>query len=111
MITGSLSPNVSIAEEKEDILRIVSDQISRKIISSIQIMGKSASQISVEQNIELSKVYRRLRRMQRCSMLETSFQVTPDGKKSYYYKSKIEGMNVRYHQDMFVVEFTFNSIS
>lgn len=110
MIPGSLFPNVSIAEEKEDILRIISDQISRKIISSIQIIEKSASQISVEQNIELSKVYRRLRRMQRCGMLKISFQVTGDGKKSYYYKSKIEGMDIRYHQDMFAVEFTFNSI-
>lgn len=105
-----MSLNVSIAEEKEDILRILSDQISRKIISSIQTTEKSANHISAEQNIELSKVYRRLHRLQKCGMLEISFQVTPDGKKSYYYKSKIEGMNIRYHQNTVEVEFTFNSI-
>lgn len=109
-ITRTLSPNTYVIKEKDDILKIISDHISRKIISSIQRVEKSASQISTEQNIELSMVYRRLRQMQRLDMLKISFQVTPDGKKSYYYKSKIEGMDVRYHQDIIEVEFTFNHI-
>ena len=78
---------------------MLSDQVSRNILSSIQRTAKSAIQISTEQNIELSKVYRRLQHLRRCNMLEISFQVTTNGKKSYYYKSRIEGMNVSYHQD------------
>ena len=95
-------------DEKENILRVLSDQTSRKILSSIRVNVKTASQISKEQNIELSKVYRRLQLLQKCDMLEITFQVTSDGKKSYYYKSKIEGMNVRYHLDNVEINLTYN---
>lgn len=94
--------------KKEKILRILSDSISRMILSSIQTHEKSAIQISDEQNIELTKVYRKLRRMQLCDLVETSFHVSDDGKKSYYHKSKIEGMNVRYRKDTVNVELIPN---
>ena len=75
-------------DRQEDILRLISDQYARKIINFIQTEPKSAIQISNELGIELSTIYRRLHKFQKYNLLKTTFQITAEGKKSFYYQSQ-----------------------
>ena len=91
-----------------DILRLICDQCSREIINSIQVEPKSAIQISNEINQEISTIYRRLHKLQKYHLLKTTFQITPDGKKSFYYQSKINSIIARYQEGKFNVRLNFN---
>ena len=95
-------------EKHGDILRLICDQCSREIINSIQAEPKSAIQISNEINVEISTVYRRLHKLQKHHLIKTTFQITRDGKKSFYYQSKINSVIARYQQGKFNVSLDFN---
>lgn len=95
-------------EQQEDILRLLSDQYSRKIINSIQDEPKSASQISKDVGTELSIIYRRLHKLEKHNLLKTMFKITSDGKKSYYYQCKINGIDASYQKGCFKVILSFN---
>ena len=97
-------------DKQEEIIRLISDQRSRKIINSIQTKPKSAVQISHELDAELSTIYRRLQKFQKYDLLKTTFQITPDGKKSFYYQSKINGVIAKYQQGKFDVSLSFNPV-
>ena len=95
-------------EKHGDILRLICDQCSREIINAIQEKPKSAIQISNEINQEISTIYRRLHKLQKHHLVKTTFQITPDGKKSFYYKSKLNSIIARYQQGTFNVSLDFN---
>ena len=97
-------------DNQEDILRLISDSCARKIIYSIQTEPKSAIQISNELNAELCTIYRRLHKFQKYNLLSISFQITPNGKKSFYYQSRINSIMVHYHQGKFDVLLDFSPI-
>ncbi|WP_316504692.1 winged helix-turn-helix domain-containing protein [Nitrosopumilus sp.] len=102
-----MSNNAQLDKE-EEILRLISDQCARRIINTIQEESKSALQISKELGTELSTIYRRLNKFQKYGLLKTTFQITPDGKKSYYYQCKINAINASYRQGKFQVSLAFN---
>jgi len=95
-------------QSKEDILKLISDQCSRAIIDSIQTESKTAVQMSNELGIELSTIYRRLHKFQKHNLLKMTFQITSDGKKSYYYQSKINSVHSSYQKGNFKVSISFN---
>ena len=102
------SPNQ--IDNQEEIIRLISDQCARKIINSIQEEAKSAAQLSHELDTELSTIYRRLQKFQKHGLLKTTFQITSDGKKSFYYQSKINAVIAKYQQGEFNVSLSFNSM-
>ncbi len=77
-------------------------------MDSIQTESKTAIQISSELGTELSAIYRRLQKFQKFNLLNVTFQITPDGKKSYYYQSKINGIDSSYHKGNFKLVLSFN---
>ncbi|MGI9566995.1 MAG: hypothetical protein ACR2LL_08290 [Nitrosopumilus sp.] len=95
-------------DKQEEIIRLISDQCARRIIDSIQAESKSAAQISSELDTELSVVYRRLQKFQKYNLLKTTFQITADGEKSFYYQSKINGVIAKYQQGGFDVSLSFH---
>ena len=95
---------------QEDILRLISDPCARKIIYSIQTESKSAIQLSNELDAELCTIYRRLHKFQKYGLLRISFRITPNGKKSFYYQSKINSIMARYHHGKFDVVLDFSQI-
>jgi predicted transcriptional regulator len=97
-------------EKHDELLRIISDPCSRYIINFIQIEPKTAIQISNELGRELSAIYRRLHKLEKHNLLKTTVQITHDGKKSYYYQSKINGVNLSYQNGNFDVSLSFNQI-
>ena len=94
--------------EQESIVRLISDNCARRIIDSIQSQPKSAVQISNELGTELSSIYRRLHKFEKHNLLKITFQITPEGKKSFYYKSKINAVIAKYHHGKFDVDLDFN---
>lgn len=96
--------------EEENILKLISDQRSRKIMDSIQTEPKTAIQISRELDTELSSIYRRLQKFQKFNLLNVTFQITSNGKKSYYYQSKINGVNSSYQKGNFKLILSYNQI-
>ena len=94
--------------EQGDILRLISDQCTREIINVISSEPRSAVQISKELNTEISTIYRRLHKLEEYDLLQTTFQITPDGKKSFYYKSKLNSVNASYQEGKFNVSLEFN---
>ena len=94
--------------QQEEIVRLLTDHCARKIIDSIQTQQKSAIQISNELNMELSTVYRRLQKFQKHQLLNTTFQITSDGKKSFYYQSKVHTVIAKYQHGEFHVNLSFN---
>ena len=103
-----LQTNISNIEG--EILKLISDKYSRDIIESILIQPKSAIKISVELGIELSTTYRRLHKLEKYNLLKTTFRITSDGKKSYYYQSKIQGIDVNFGRGNFKVNLAPNPI-
>ena len=103
-----MSQSSYLLDKQEDILRLISDPCARNIIYSIQIEPKSAVQISNELGAELCTIYRRLHKFQKYNLLKITFQITPKGKKSFYYQSKIHSIMVRYQQGKFDVSLDFN---
>ena len=97
-------------DNQEEIIRLISDQCARKIINSIQGEAKSAAQLSHELDTELSTIYRRLQKFQKYGLLKTTFQITSEGKKSFYYQSKINAVIAKYQQGKFNVSLSFNSM-
>lgn len=92
----------------EDIIRLISDQHTRKIIDAIQMQPKSAMQISKESGIELSSIYRRLHKLQKLDLMKITFKITHDGEKSFYYQSKISSVIAKYQEGKFYVNLDFN---
>ena len=102
-----MSTDIQLSEQ-ESIVKLISDKYARRIIDSIQSHPKSAVQISKEIGIELSSIYRRLHKFEKHNLLKITFQITSDGKKSFYYQSKINAVIARYHNGKFDVDLDFN---
>jgi len=76
-------------DDKDVFLYILSDKSSRQILNCILAKPKSAAQISAECNILLSMVYRRLQYLEEAGVLQTTGEITEDGKKRFTYLSKV----------------------
>ena len=97
-------------QEREELVKLISDKHARKIIDSIQKKSKSAIQISRELDLELSTTYRRLQKLQKHRLLKITFKITSDGKKSFYYQSKVNSIIAKYQQGNFYVNLDYNHI-
>lgn len=102
---------MSIQDVKVDdahILKIITEPQSRKIMEAIQEEPKSVIQISEETGIIQSMIYRRLHKFEKHNLVKTTVKITDEGKKSFYYQSKINGVNVNYENGNFQVKIIFN---
>ncbi|TBR25748.1 MAG: ArsR family transcriptional regulator [Candidatus Nitrosotenuis sp.] len=79
-------------ERKDAILEIMSDKYCRAIIESTMDTSKSAIQISIECEIPVSTIYRRLQNLCDSKLLGISGSITSEGKKHFLYQSKIRAM-------------------
>jgi len=52
-------------------------------------------------------IYRRLHKFEKYNLLKTTVKITNEGKKSFYYQSKINGVNVSYEKGNFQVNLIF----
>ena len=94
--------------KKDEILAIVSDKHCRTILHSIIEKPKSAMEIATETKTPISTVYRRIQTLYDNKLVQALGRITDDGKKLFLYKSKIKGINSKYHEGQVEVELIFN---
>lgn len=79
-------------QKKEAILSIVSDKYSRQILYSTIDRPKSAMEISSENKIPISTVYRRIQFLHDNKLVGVTGSISTEGKKSFLYKSKVKSI-------------------
>lgn len=94
--------------KKDIILSIMADQYCRMILQAIVEKPKSVMAISVETKTPISTVYRRIQTLYDNKIIQASGMITEDGKKLFLYKSKIKGINSKYHDGQIKVELIPN---
>ncbi len=96
------------SERKEFFLEVLSDKYCRLILEAIMDAPKSVTEISTEQKIPLSTVYRRIQLLHDSKMVRTSGVITDDGKRLFLYKSKIMEVNTSFRDGKIDVDVIFN---
>ena len=94
--------------KKDILLEILSDKYCRSILNAIMYKPKSAMEITQECQIPVSTVYRRIQMLHDAKMLNTSGQISGDGKKFFLYKSKIKEIQTHYNNGEIQVELVLN---
>ncbi len=79
-------------QKKEAILGIVSDRYCRQILYSTIDKPKSVMEISYENKIPISTVYRRIQTLHDNKLVKVSGLISSEGKKYFLYKSKVKAI-------------------
>ncbi len=87
---------VSDYEKASEVMKVVSDEYSRRIVVAIMSRSLSIEEISREENIPISTCYRRIRRMQRLGLVRVDKTVIQgDGKKYVCYRAAFRNPSIR----------------
>ena len=79
-------------QKKEAILGIVSDKYCRQILYSTIDRPKSVMEISYENKIPISTVYRRIQTLHDNKLVGVTGLISEEGKKYFLYKSKVKAI-------------------
>jgi len=91
----------------EDLMEMLSDEYSRKILYSTVSEAKSAAEIAEENEIPLSTCYRRIRWLLDSHLLRVEKIILTDkGKKSALYRSRIKDIRVAFKGGRLSIEPT-----
>jgi Fe2+ or Zn2+ uptake regulation protein len=94
--------------KKQMILEIISDSYCRRILCATTAKYCSVQTISEEENIPLSTVYRRLHRLINEKILSVSGTIADNGKKNFFYKSKIKRILIENEDGKLKIEIVPN---
>ena len=94
--------------KKQIILESISDKHCRQILKNTLNKPKSAMMISDEENICLSTVYRKLRRLYDGKLLTISGSFNRDKKKYFLYMSKIKDVTIHCNLEEITIECVLN---
>ena len=83
-------------QRKEAILNIISDKYCRQILYSTIDRPKSAIEISSENKIPISTVYRRIQTLHDNKLVGVTGSISSEGKKYFLYKSKVKAISSSY---------------
>jgi hypothetical protein len=92
---------------------IVGDRISLGIIRSTMKTAKSAFEISKENSIPTSSVYKKIRKLEQLGMVQlyTTVADTESGKTTAYYRCRIESLKMTLDEDGIVARLRTNEKS
>jgi predicted transcriptional regulator len=96
-------------EKQDSLLEILSDKYCRAILMSTMYNPKSAIEITAEENIPMSTVYRRIQQLHDNKLLQTSGMITAEGKRLFLYKSKVKGIQSSFNAGKIEVELILNN--
>jgi len=94
--------------KKDKLLEIVSDKYCRSILNAIMDKPKSSVELNQECQIPISTIYRRIQMLHDAKMLETSGQISQEGKKFFLYKSKVKEIQTHFNCGKVQVELVLN---
>ncbi len=92
--TGSATENLADWQASM-ILKAMSDEFSRRILSCVVSGGKCVQEISAETNIPLSTTYRRIDELrERCLVIRERIVLTGTGRRYSIYRSAFSGVRL-----------------
>lgn len=91
----------NLVEPREDrldgrLLDVIADSQCVSILQAIDKESKPVSQIRSECEINLGVVYRKLKMLQKNGLLESYYQIRPDGKKFFLYRSLVKDISASF---------------
>jgi len=95
-------------ERKQIILQVIADKYCKQILRSTLNESKSANQISHDEKIPISTVYRRLQTLFDVKFLTLSGSINEDGKKYFLYKSRMKSIFIKYDLEEVIIEIEPN---
>lgn len=109
-----LNQNVSISVDSSirdgALLKALGDKYTRMILLSVIDDPKSVIEISREQNIPISSVYRKIHWLENSHLIGVKgFVITNDGKKYHMYQSRIKTVHITLTTNAIGIEFTSNN--
>jgi len=95
-------------ESKKDlIISILAEKYHRQILENISNKSKTAIEISNETRIPISTVYRKIEMLQKVKLIAMSGVIGNDGKKIFFYKSRVEEIKTWFENGYFDVNINF----
>lgn len=95
--------------EERNLLKVLGDECARTILLSIIDEPKSAIDITRENNIPISSVYRKIHWLEDARLIRVKgFVITGDGKKYHLYQSRIKTVQISLPENEIKVEFASN---
>ena len=95
--------NIFDEQSKNSLVNILSDRYCRHILQATQYKPKSAMELGKECEIPISTVYRRLQNLHDHHLVQTTGNISEDGKKYFLYKSKVDGISAVFSENGFEV--------
>ena len=95
-------------ERKQMILQVIADKYCKNILRSTLNNPKSANQISNDEKIPISTVYRRVQTLFDSKLLILSGSINEDGKKYFLYQSRIKSISVKCDLEETIIEIEPN---
>ena len=95
-------------EKKQVILEVLADKYCKQILHTTLEKPKSAMEISSENKIPISTVYRRLQTLYDGKLVKISGSINEDGKKYFLYKSKVKSISMKCDLEETIIEIVPN---
>lgn len=95
-------------EKKQVILEVLADKYCKQILHTTLEKPKSAMEISSENKIPISTVYRRLQTLYDGKLVKISGSINEDGKKYFLYKSKVKAISIKCDLEETTIEIVPN---
>ncbi len=98
-------------ERKQIVLEVIADKYCKYILRNTLNKPKSAQEISHDEKIPISTVYRRLQTLFDARLLSISGSINEDGKKYFLYQSRVKSISVKYDLDEAIIEIEPNILA
>ncbi len=96
--------------QKKYLMNILADDYSRDLLHHTIETPKSGVELSNETGIPGSTVYRKLSRMANFKLLKITGIISPEGKKIFFYQSKIKSIYTKFEDGLIHMEIIPNEI-
>ena len=93
--------------KKDSLLGILADRNCRIILDSITDQSKSVIEIAKDTGICASTVYRKILGLSDNKLLRIFGSFSDDGKKSFFYKSRVKSINIFFDISTMSVEIIY----
>ena len=103
------SQKIMDEDRKQVILEILADKYCKLILHNTLEKPKSAMEISGEEKIPISTVYRRLQTLYDAKLLAISGSINQDGKKYFLYKSRVKSISLKCNLEETTIELVPNT--
>ncbi|MDH3313261.1 MAG: hypothetical protein OEM28_08980 [Nitrosopumilus sp.] len=92
----------------ETLIKLLTEKSTRKIISLLQDIPKSPSEMIQKCNFSINLLHSRIDALDNFHLLYVSEEIDKNGKRKFYYQSKIKSFNLRFVDGKTHLEMIYN---